>query len=169
MFLFVCFFRLRRNEGAPRHHAGGSRAFFVFKASQRASPQPGSADPLPGLLVTREAAAEGSPGPAALPPRQVSDFTMPPERAPRSRGRGRRGRRGGDAGSRAAGRRAAPGREPGSGAMRRTRGSGAALSQEEGAAAAAQQLSAGAEQNAPAAPRSRSRRGPAASNLRGRQ
>uniref|UniRef100_A0A8P0PHV0 Growth arrest specific 1 n=2 Tax=Canis lupus familiaris TaxID=9615 RepID=A0A8P0PHV0_CANLF len=106
------------NEGAPRHHAGAPGPLLYLKPrSQR---------------VRRRAQRIRSPGPVSPekpPPREAREplpgraeflvLPAPPGKGSRELGEAgvAAGGGGGDAGVRAAGRRAAPRREPGSGAM----------------------------------------------------
>lgn len=169
MFLFVCF-SMHANEGAPRHHAGAPGPFLYLKPRSERVRSRAQRDPPPPL------------SPEKPPPREAREpllsrraefpvFTVPPGKAsspeprpgsPRAEGEGRgqpgRGKAG-SARTRARKRRDA-----------RTRGGGV-RGTESGRKEPPRPHngSAGAEQNAPAAPR-----GPAAPprprgyNLRGR-
>lgn len=180
------------NEGAPRHHAGAPGPLLYLKPRCKRIRSRAQRIRSPGSLsVTREAAAEGSPG-AALGPRRVSC-------SPRAAWKGLLGARPRPGSSRAEGEgtRAAGPREGG----QRTHASQEAARCESwrrrrrrrGAEPRRKELlqphngSAGAEQNAPAAPRgpaapprprgpqppgaavsaSRHRRGPTGGALRG--
>lgn len=151
------------NEGAPRHHAGAPGPLLYLKLRCERIRSRAQRIRSPGSLsVTREAAAEGSPG-AALRPRRVScspraarkGFLGAPPRPGSSRAEGEGTR---TAGPREGGQRTHASQEAArceSRRRRRRRRRGAEPRRKE--SPQRHNGSAGAEQNAPAAPR-----GPAA-------
>lgn len=159
------------NEGAPRHHAGAPGPLLYLKPRSLRNPQLGSADPL------RRRRRRRQPGSRALRPRRAS-FSVrpaplrelglpPPARGSSLRAEEGEGTRGGPGRGKAGSARTPNPGEPARDARPRRAGSGggeAVLSRAGGSsrarappAARRTDLQAGAEQNAPAAPR-----GPAA-------